>query len=418
MPSIPDVDVRVTDGALGLIDTSAQTTTAKVGVATAGEPNRVYAFTEKETLAATLAGGPVVEAAADSLNDAGGTVLVVPVSPSIAGTVGAVTRTGSAPSPTTPAITAAGTPKDGFDVVVDIVQGGARGVASFRVSIDGGDTASPELATPLSGSYPLEGTGLTLSFGVGTYIPRDRYAFSCTPPGFSATDLFAAFAALLADARKWKLAHVVGAPSTGTDSAKASASVALAAAVGSKMAEAARAHRYARALVEAPDVADKALVDAFATFVEPRVAVAAGYIEHQSALSGRSFKRSAAWPIATRAAKVPISQDLAWIGAPEGALPSSVRSLYRDERKTSALDAARFVTLRTVIGRRGFFVTNPYSMASSTSDFALLQCGLVIDEACAASYDAMLDYLSAQTAGRCARFPTRTPRRSRSRSGS
>ncbi|MBI2388640.1 MAG: hypothetical protein HYV09_03400 [Deltaproteobacteria bacterium] len=394
--SIPDVDVRVTDGALGLIDTSAQTTTAKVGVATAGEPNRVYAFTEKETLQATLVGGPVVEAAADSLNDAGGTVLVVPVAPSIASTIGTVTRTGSTAGPTTPALTVSGTPKDGFEVVLDIVQGGPRGTASFRVATDGGDTFSPELSTPLAGAYLLEGTGLTLNFGLGTYVAGDRYAFTCTPPGFNATDLFGAFGALLADARKWKLAHIVGAPTSGTDAAKASASAALAAAVGSKMAEAAKAHRYARALVEAPDVADKALVDAYASFVDARVAIAAGYIEHLSALSGRIYKRSAAWPIATRAAKVPISQDLAWIGAPEGPLPSSVRSLYRDERKTPALDAARFVTLRTVIGRRGFFVTNPNSMAGTTSDYSLLQNGFVIDEACAASYDAMLDYLSAQ----------------------
>jgi len=394
--SIPDVDVRVTDGALGLIDTSAQTTTAKVGVATAGEPNRVYAFNDKETLAATLVGGPLVEAAADSLNEAGGTVLVVPVTPSIGGTVGPVTRTGSPAGPTTPAITVTGVPKDGIEIVIDIVQGGPRGTASFIVAVDGGDTFSPELSTPLAGAFVLEGTGLTVNFGVGTYVVADRYVCATTPPGFSATDLFTAFGALLADARKWKLAHVVGSPTTGTDAARAAACAALAAAVGSKMAEAARAHRYARALVEAPEVPDKALVDAFATFVDARVAVAAGHIEHLSALSGRVFRRSAAWPISTRAARVPISQDLAWIGAPEGPLPSSVRLLHRDERKTPALDAARFVTLRTVIGRRGFFVTNPNSMASATSDYALLQNGFVIDEACAASYDAMLDYLSAQ----------------------
>ncbi|MGZ6095075.1 MAG: DUF2586 family protein, partial [Polyangiales bacterium] len=394
--SIPDVDVQVTDGALGLTDTSAQTTTAKVGVASGGEPGRVYAFNDKETLAATLIGGPVVEATADTLNDAGGTVIVVPVAPPIPGTTGAITRTGSLTGPTTPPLTVTGVPKDGFDVVVEIIQGGPRGTASFTVSTDGGDNVSPELSTPLAGAYVLDPTGLTLNFGVGTYVKGDRYAFATTAPGFNATDLFSAFTALLADARRWKLVHVVGSPSSGTDTARASASAALAAAVGSKMAEAAKAHRYSRALVEAPDVADKALVDAYGSFVDTRVAVAAGYVEFLSALTGRQNKRSAAWPIATRAAKVPISQDLAWVGAPEGPLPSSVRSLYRDERKTPVLDAARFVTLRTIVGRRGFFITNPNSMASATSDYALLQNGFVIDEACAASYDAMLDYLSAQ----------------------
>jgi len=76
--SIPDVDVRLEDGALGLIDTSSQSTTAKVGVASGGVPGRVYAFNDRETLQATLLGGPVTEAAADTLAEEGGTVLVVP----------------------------------------------------------------------------------------------------------------------------------------------------------------------------------------------------------------------------------------------------------------------------------------------------------------------------------------------------
>ncbi len=390
--SIPDVDVRLEDGALGLIDTSSSKTTAKVGVASGGVPGRVYAFNDRETLQATLLGGPVTEAAADTLAEDGGTVLVVPTAASVASTIGAVVRTGSAAGPTTPTLSVTGPAKDAFEVIVDIVQSGALGMGSFSVSVDGGDNYSPETATPIGGTYALEGTGLTLAFGPGVYVAGDRYTFSTTAPGFSATDLFGAFDALLADARRWKLLHVVGSPSTGSDGDRAAGGAAIAAATAVKMAEAQKQKRYSRAIVEAPDVPDAALVAAYGTLVDPRVAVAAGAIEHLSALTGKIQRRSAAWPIATRAAKVPISEDLAWVGA--GPLPASVRSLYRDERRTPALDAARFLTLRTFVGRAGFYVTNPRTLAGKTSDYALLQNGLVIDEVCAAAYDAMLPYLS------------------------
>jgi len=393
MPPIPDVDVRVTDGALGFVPTDAQTTTAKIGVATGGVPNTVYAFTEKETLRATLLGGPVVEAAADTLDDSGGTVLIVPVNPSVPGSAGPVSHKGTGLA----TMSVTGAPKDATQVIVEILQPGVLSKASFRVSIDAGNNFSPETAMPLSGSYPLLDTGLTLVFSTvpGLFIAGDTYALNCTAPAYTATDAFAAFTALLADARRWKLVHVVGTPGGVDDTAKATASAALAAAIGSKMAEAGTAHRYARALLEAPDVADAALVAAFLMFVDPRIAVAGGFIDHLSALSGRIFKRPAAWAVATRVAKIPISQDAAWVGAPQGPLPASVRKLYRDERKTPALDAARFITLRTIVGRTGFYITNPWTMALATSDYALLQNGLVIDEACSASYDAMVEYLSA-----------------------
>jgi len=167
----------------------------------------------------------------------------------------------------------------------------------------------------------------------------------------------------------------------------------MCAAIGTLMAGAATQHLYSRALLETPDVSDDALTKAFSSFVDPRIAVAAGYIDHLSPLTGRTNKRSAAWPIATRLAKIPISQDVSWVGA--GALPSSVRALYRDERKTPALDAQRFLTLRTIRKRRGFYVTNANSMANKGSDYSLLQNGLVIDAACTSSYDAMVDYLKA-----------------------
>ena len=389
--ALPDVEMRVADGALGLVDNDAQTTTAKLGVATGGTPNTIYAFSDKETLLATLIGGPVVEAAADTLNESGGTVLVGTIGATVPGTLGPVTHKGSGVGILTPS----GAPNDAYSVVVTIQQPGMVGSASFKLSLDAGGSSSPELATTLSGKYPVDAANIALNFSPGPYAAGDVYSFECTAPGYSAVDATTAFGALLADARQWKLVHLVGAPASGDDASRAVGAAALAAAIGTQMASAATLHRYSRAILEAPDVADAALIAAFSNFVDARVAVAAGYIGHLSALTGRELKRSAAWPVATRAAKIPISQDLAWVGAPQGPLPSSVRRLYRDERKTPALDSARFITLRTLIGRRGPYITNPNTMALSNSDYSLLQNGLVMDAACAASYDAMLDYLSA-----------------------
>ncbi|MFN7131601.1 MAG: DUF2586 family protein, partial [Myxococcales bacterium] len=341
--TIPNVKIAVQDGALGILPENTDNLHVKLGVSAGGAPNQIYSFNSLKEAKDVLLRGPLLEAVAHALAVAGGPVLAVPVMPSVAGAAGVITKSGAGPT-----VTVAGAPVDGFEVIVEILKQGPLATGTFRFSLDGGDTWSPEITLPSGGTYVLPETGLTLTFPAGAYIAGETYTFSCTAPGYSSTDLTNAMNALLADPRTWAFVHVVGAPASGA------AAATLAGVLASLMTQAETAHRYAFALLDGPDEADNALVSAFAAFASTRVAIGAGYEELTSAITGRVHKRPSAWVTAARAARVPMHEDLGRVAS--GPVPG-VTKLYRDEQVTPALDAARFCTLRTIVGRQGFYVT-------------------------------------------------------------
>ena len=136
-----------------------------------------------------------------------------------------------------------------------------------------------------------------------------------------------------------------------------------------------------------------ALQTEFASLVSTlgRIFVAAGALDLVSTLSGRARRTSVACTAAARAAGVPISEDLAWVG--RGALPGVLR-IHHDEANTPGLNASRFITARTHEGRAGFYLTNPNAMVESGSDFELLQYRRVWDRGYRVLRRVLLPFLS------------------------
>jgi hypothetical protein len=162
------------------------------------------------------------------------------------------------------------------------------------------------------------------------------------------------------------------------------------------MATAATGYRYAFALMEAPDGTDSALLASttgFGDLADSRVAVGAGYLNVISPISGRSYKRNVAWEVAARASKVAPSQDL---GAVEDGPLAGVVSLVRDERATEGLDAGRFSTARTIVGRQGYYLTRGRILAAAGSDYSLIPNRRVMDIASAVARDRALRFLNAK----------------------
>ena len=381
--AIPEVTTTISDGSLGLAPEATDLDTLTVGTSSAGTVNTLYGFGTLDDIRATLGSGPLPEALALKLSEVGhGTVYGMRVTGSVVGTNGAVTRNGTGPSP---GMTLSGTPLDFYEGIVLVVVGGAIGTFTFKYSLDGGDSYSPEIVS--AATYVVSGTGLTFNFAAGTYVAADTYTWTSTAPYYATGDLTTAITAALADSREWGLLHCVGAPTSAANTAT------LFSVVDTAMANAEAAFRFTRAVIEAADDTDANLISAFAALasVGGRTAVVAGYAEVVSPITGRIHKRSAAWPIMARAGATPISQDLAWVG--RGPL-NAVKSIIRDERKTPGLDTARFMTLRTIIGAQGFYVTNPRTMASSVSDFRFLQHGRVIDRLARTVRIAMLPRLN------------------------
>jgi hypothetical protein len=385
--SIPEIQQEIRDNALGIVADNIDSVHAKIGVCSRGKPNTIYSFSDQKTLVDTLGQGPLVEAAAHALAVAGGQVLCVPVaSTSTPGSTGTPEHTG--PGAANWSINITGGPRDWYEVVLQIVQAGAVGIATFKYSLDGGTNFSPEITIPGNATYVLADTGMTLNFTGGPFAAGDIHRFKCIPPSYSLDGLHDALTALLADAREWRLLHVVGTSGSYIYSAPA-----IAAAVDAALVAAEADFRYVRAVVEASEHTDAQLITEFASFASRRVGVAAGFADLTSSITGRITKRAAAWAAVARAMSVPISQDL---GAVEdGPLPG-VRSLSRDERVTPGLDAKHFITLRTFLGISGAYVTSGRCMAPVGSDYVLLQNGFVMDAACRTARTTLLPFLNSK----------------------
>lgn len=289
-----------------------------------------------------------------------------------------------------------GTATDAYRVALEILRGGATlaaNTATYRLSLDGGETWGPETAMPVAGVVTPSGTGLTLTFtyssGTG-FTAGDRFDCATSAPGFTLSDLTSGWNALLASTYDWEGLHVVGT----VDSTIAAGADALAAA-------AIASYKPRWLLLSARDQTAEeteaawisALQTEFASFVSTlgRIFIAAGALDLVSTLSGRARRTSVACTAAARAALAPISEDLAWVG--RGALPGVLR-IHHDEASVPGLNASRFITARTHEGRIGYYLTNPNGMVESGSDFELLQYRRVWDRAYRVLRRTLLPFLS------------------------
>jgi len=287
-------------------------------------------------------------------------------------------------------------PFDAYELKLEVVDGGALGTGTFRYALDASNPAGPTWsATSVLPEVPAIGaamfivpnTGITLVFAAGTYVAGSSYTLAPTAPGYTSDEVIDGLAVLTADPREWSAVHLCGQASS------AGGSATMASVLDTQMeAAATSSFRYAHAIIEAPDVADNLLIAGFADFASKRVNVCAGFCRLTSSVTGRAYKRSSALPLAARLSKVGIGVDLGRVS--DGSLPGVIY-LHRDEQVTQGLDAARFSTLRSIVGRQGYYITNGKIMAAAGSDFTLTQFRRVMDVACRIARDALLNFLNA-----------------------
>lgn len=386
---LPEVKTTVQDGALGIAGPDTDNVHVKIGVASKGTKNTLLSFTDKKQVKDTLGTGPLAESLAVALTKIK-PVYAIRAEASTAGTVSAVTATRVSTSTGTVAVS--GTPLDSYQVTIEITTTGGVGAGAFKYTLDGGDVYSPAILIPSGGSYAIPDTGLTLTFtdGVGPifFEKGDKFAFTTAAPAMTLTDLNAAIDAMLADSAEWAFLHVVG-ETTPT----------VAAGVNTRMDEAATKHRFAFAVLEARDIGGAETEDTWMTalktewkdFASTRVEVIAGHSEVVSQLTGRVHRRSIGAAVTARIAAI---DPQVHPGEVNGGPVSGITKLYHDEEVKPGLDEARFTTLRTIIGRQGFYVTRGRMMAPAGSDYQFVMNRRVVDKACKITRNAALRFLN------------------------
>lgn len=394
---LPNVNLNVLDGALGVLPPGLGDVMAVVGPASGGPLDMPAAFSQTKHLISNFVSGPAVEAACYAVEYTGKPVVFVRSGASTLGSYAALDVAGFAGT-SAPALDAATHPDDEYEVVLVFPRGGTIGTdgITYRWSLDGSRTLSPETALGVLNSITLpEGGGIKLDLGPGTVIAGDRLSFRTNPPQWSQGELSASLGALRTSNLPWKVAQVTGALDA-TAVATIGAELVAMANIGK--------YRWAIGNTRGPNLAEteaayySAISTAFGSTSEKRLSLCAGYAKTLSSVSRRNFRRPISIAVAARAVGVDVAVDLAELDL--GPLSGvQIRDPNQnpdehDETVSPGLDDARFTTLRTVEGYEGVYVTNPRLLSPTGSDFVFIQHRRVMDVACETVRTALMRRIS------------------------
>ena len=391
-----DVNMTIEDGGLGILAPSSDDVHAVIGICSGGDAATVWSGRSVSELVTDNGYGPGVQGAAFAMQVSGAPVLFVKVPVTTAGACSAVSHSGAGTSVVTVSVATA---YDSYEVIWKAVTAGTIGVSgiTFQYSLDGGVNWSAIKALGTATSYAIPNTGITIAFAAGTILADQEESFTATEPLWAIADVQTAIALLAAGTSTFRFIHLVG-----------KATAANATTLETEMTGLAAAFRYTGILCHARDFAAAdvtaaawrtALAADFVSLSAKRVSVTAGHYLLTSPIDGWSYRRPLSFAIAARLVSKPIHVDAGRVK--DGALPgvtidTSDGNVYNDERNSPLLDAARFVTARTLIGRQGMFCTNPNMMAPNGSDFIWWQYRSVVDKACSVTRDVLLNFLSAE----------------------
>lgn len=324
-----------------------------------------------------------------------GPVKFCPIGASAGSNTG-VTNGGASP----PAVTLSGTPLDDYEGMVRFPQGGARGVATFQVSLDKGRTWGPEITT--AATYVIPDTGLTLNFPVHTYATDHTSSWTSTAPASSNTQVTDAMQFVIENGVDFGWGVVTAAHAGAADSDRATAMAGMFSAIGTKIDLLEAAHKFTGFTMEAPSPVDfstsagmaawrAALQAAAPALTHDSLMIAAGYVRRTNDLDTRQARRPAAWSFAERLSFARISEHL---GRVKSGVCRSILSIEHDEEATGGLDSFRYSTMRKVSGRTGFYITRGRQFASPGSPYSYTHHSRVINHARKIGRNGLLNYLN------------------------
>lgn len=363
-----DVHVSVKDGGLGASGTAADGVHVKIGVSSAPalEVLSLSSASDTDEITAALGYSPLADAVMDAFQAGASTIYCIPIAGAVAGSIGAVTKTGTGEATNA----ATGDPGSAYEVVLEVLTGGALNEASYRVSIDGGDNFTEEATLPAGGAVVIENTGVTITFTESatpenSFVAGDVYSFKTEAPSASNEEVLNALAVAKELLYEYEFIHVVG-ESTKTLWAAVAAEMntflsdkflpIFAICEARNIDEGESLDEYVQALL-----ADRAAVENY------RLQVVAGRGE-LSARDGKIRDSNLAGLVSGLYGVTPVGSS---IGEVQAVSLDAVTALKPEgiEKHINTLDQAGFLTARRYLGLSGFYVTNARMCAPSTSDY-------------------------------------------------
>jgi hypothetical protein len=273
-------------------------------------------------------------------------------------------------------ITASPTPNDDYELRLLWVTGGTRGTAgaTYQLSYDGGRTYGPVTALGTATSITIPGAGGVIwALAAGTFVAGDLHVATATAPQWNSTELGTALTALGNTLASWDLVHVVG-KLDGTTFDTLDLKI-------SGMQAAGKPHAWIGS-TRVPNAGESeatylsSLSGVFASKATSFGMLCAGACKLTSSVSGRKYRRPAAYAIAAREASV--TEEVNTADPNLGSLVGvSIRddngnADEHDESISPGLDDARFCVLRTWDGLQGVYINRPNILAPAGSDFEIM----------------------------------------------
>lgn len=394
--AIPNVDLHVQDGGLGVVPPGAGDVLVVIGCSSSGTANQPLSSTQPGDFITGAGYGPGPELAAFITDQTGNQVIFVKAATQTSGTNTAVILGSSNTSSS--AVTLSGNPYDSGYWVLTVSTGGTIGTNGiiFTLSNDDGRTIYTTVNLGTATSYVIPNTGITVNFGAGTLVADDTFSWVSTEPLWSDAYVASAIQSLYGISDVFRDIVVVGGATSTVGGPGAAAADATA--FDGYMTSLFNKQKYARLLCNARDAAwggtsneneQQWMGSLSADFVNVsslRVGVTAGHYNAISAVSQTQPRRPLLFQAAARDSLVALQIALSRVS--DGPLPRTVIPstpdgfIYHNEAQNPGLDASRFTTARKFNGRPGFYITNPNLMSPPGSDFDRLQIGHVIDAAC------------------------------------
>jgi len=271
-------------------------------------------------------------------------------------------------------------PHDGYEVQVEVLTTGTLGAGTFRYSLDDGRGWSGEHVIPAGGTFNLPSTGVTLTFTAGAgpifFEDGDTFAFDCTAPLYTTTDVSNLGTALRAQEVEFPFIVLTGTHASAADAAT------MFATLDTEATSFANVNRFVRWIMDAGNDTVANVQAAAPAVTSRRIIMCYGTTDVSSS------KPQYGWSAPARrlvemtgayAAANLISTDLARVAS--GSLPG-VLAVSHDEQLNEQLDAYQITTTRSHIGRSGYYITNCWIKSPPGSDYRYLQHGRIMDVMC------------------------------------
>jgi hypothetical protein len=308
----------------------------------------------------------------------------------------------------TSVVTVTGTCVDAYEAVLEILDGGTRGTAgiTYRISLDGGRSYTKKLRLGTDVTIQInDGTidsGLDFALAAGDLDAGDVFTFETTEPAIQASDVVEALEELDDEETDWDFCHVVGAvDATAAGTIGGTFTTFAADALGNaRFSHAWMSTRseYAR---ESESTFESRMIEDFDAHENARTFISSGYTRFTCPITRRRNRRPVSWLAVVEDLRLPLQEELSRFA--RGPLSSDVTiyesgvRLEHDARIRQALQAERFVTLRTRKRRAGVYFTRGSSFDAEGGLEGLRPRRRVLDVAAYIYRDVLEDQLGDET---------------------